>query len=91
MRFSGIVALAFLTLAAPPPYFLGGSAFARPTSAITCGPDSYINVSGHCVPRPRRSPTPPAGATARCRDGTYSFSEHRSGTCSRHGGVGQWL
>jgi hypothetical protein len=28
--------------------------------------------------------------TALCRDGTYSSSEHRSGTCSWHGGVGQW-
>ena len=33
----------------------------------------------------------PPGATARCRDGTYSFSEHRSGTCSHHGGVAVWL
>ena len=32
-----------------------------------------------------------AGATARCRDGTYSFSKHRSGTCSHHGGVAAWL
>jgi hypothetical protein len=34
---------------------------------------------------------PPPGATARCRDGTYSFSQHRSGTCSHHGGVAAWL
>ena len=33
----------------------------------------------------------PNGATARCRDGTYSFSKHRSGTCSHHGGVATWL
>jgi hypothetical protein len=33
----------------------------------------------------------PPGATARCRDGTYSFSEHRAGTCSHHGGVAAWL
>jgi hypothetical protein len=33
----------------------------------------------------------PAGATARCRDGTYSFSRTRSGTCSHHGGVARWL
>jgi len=32
----------------------------------------------------------PDGATAKCRDGTYSHSAHRSGTCSRHGGVAQW-
>lgn len=33
----------------------------------------------------------PAGATARCRDGTYSFSQHRRGTCSHHRGVAEWL
>ncbi|MCP2336054.1 DUF3761 domain-containing protein [Actinomadura rupiterrae] len=33
----------------------------------------------------------PSGATALCRDGTYSFSAHRRGTCSHHGGVAQWL
>lgn len=37
------------------------------------------------------SASPPPGATARCRDGTYSFSHHRSGTCSHHGGVAKWL
>jgi hypothetical protein len=29
--------------------------------------------------------------TARCTDGTLSYSLHHSGTCSHHGGVGQWL
>ena len=33
----------------------------------------------------------PLGATARCRDGTYSVSQDRRGTCSSHGGVTQWL
>jgi len=33
----------------------------------------------------------PAGSTAKCKDGTYSFSKTRSGTCSRHGGVAEWL
>ncbi|WP_246798029.1 DUF3761 domain-containing protein [Burkholderia perseverans] len=32
----------------------------------------------------------PEGATAKCRDGSYSFSRHRSGTCSHHGGVAEW-
>jgi Protein of unknown function (DUF3761) len=31
------------------------------------------------------------GATALCRDGTYSYSATRSGTCSYHGGVQKWL
>jgi Protein of unknown function (DUF3761) len=33
----------------------------------------------------------PPGATARCNDGTYSFSATHSGTCSYHGGVAAWL
>jgi hypothetical protein len=33
----------------------------------------------------------PAAATALCNDGTYSESQHRSGTCSNHKGVKQWL
>jgi hypothetical protein len=37
------------------------------------------------------APSAPGGATAVCRDGTYSSSQHRSGTCSHHGGVGRWL
>ncbi len=32
----------------------------------------------------------PEGASAKCRDGTWSFSHSRSGTCSRHGGVERW-
>lgn len=30
-------------------------------------------------------------ATALCRDGTYSYSANRHGTCSHHGGVKYWL
>jgi Protein of unknown function (DUF3761) len=33
----------------------------------------------------------PSVVTAVCRDGTPSPSRHRSGTCSRHGGVAEWL
>jgi uncharacterized protein YgiM (DUF1202 family) len=52
---------------------------------------SYINVDGVRVRSPGFSDRPPSGASARCRDGTYSFSLNRRGTCSHHGGVGQWL
>ncbi|MCR6481694.1 DUF3761 domain-containing protein [Amycolatopsis sp. OK19-0408] len=54
----------------------------------TCGGDYYVNSSGNCVHRPSDNP---AGATAQCKDGTYSYSQHRSGTCSGHGGVRTWL
>jgi uncharacterized protein DUF3761 len=34
---------------------------------------------------------PPKGATARCKDGTYSKSKSKKGACSKHGGVDKWL
>ncbi|BDM69329.1 hypothetical protein HEK616_28160 [Streptomyces nigrescens] len=37
------------------------------------------------------SPQAPAGATAQCNDGSYSYSAHRRGTCSHHRGVAVWL
>jgi resuscitation-promoting factor RpfB len=92
MRLPGIVALAFLALAAPIPSFGVGTTPADARSpATTCGAGSYINSRGNCVHRPMRANRAPAGATAKCRDGTYSFSQSRRGTCSWHGGVAQWL
>jgi hypothetical protein len=35
--------------------------------------------------------TDPTGATAKCKDGTYSKSKHHTGSCSHHGGVAEFL
>ena len=51
------------------------------------GGDGYINSSGNYVPSPSSNP---AGASAKCADGTYSYSQSRRGTCSHHGGVAIW-
>lgn len=53
--------------------------------------NNYTNVDGKSVHSPTYAPSIPTGATAQCRDATYSFSQHRSGTCSHHGGVASWL
>jgi Protein of unknown function (DUF3761)/Glucodextranase, domain B len=63
----------------------------EPESGASCSNGTYVNAAGNTVCKPEESPTVPAGATARCEDGTYSFSESRSGTCSHHGGVAEWL
>src|SRR6266540_815623 len=70
---AGYVPEEFLTLQAP-------------HAAAAAGP-GYINARGQWVPSPVRTAndSPPPGATARCRDGTYSFSQSRRGTCSHHG------
>lgn len=51
----------------------------------------YTNSAGQRVQSPTYYNSAPAGATALCRDGTYSFSRNRRGTCSHHGGVANWL
>lgn len=60
----------------------------RPAYGHSCG-----SACGDKSVRPKTTPqnSAPPGATALCRDGTYSFSQHRSGTCSHHGGVSKWL
>jgi Protein of unknown function (DUF3761) len=68
-------------------------ATAPATTSGSCAADYYRNSDGVCVHRPVKTQgsTVPQGATAQCRDGSYSFSQHRKGTCSRHGGVAKWL
>lgn len=51
----------------------------------------YTNSNGDKISSPVKSVTVPAGASARCKDGTYSFSKSRKGTCSGHKGVSKWL
>ena len=51
----------------------------------------YRSVNGNQVHRPVFMNHAPAGASAKCRDGSWSFSQNRRGTCSHHGGVDSWL
>jgi hypothetical protein len=64
-----------------------------PVDTSPCPTGWYKNVYGTCIPGPSTSPTlpVPGGPTAICMDGTYSYSQSRSGTCSYHGGVLRWL
>jgi len=56
--------------------------------SASCSTDEYRNVDGRCVRRPTASSA--SGYSARCQDGTFSFSKNRQGTCSHHGGVASW-
>lgn len=63
------------------------------TIGASCPAGDYVNSTGNCVQDPSAPPAGggvPAGATAQCRDGDYSYSQHRTGTCSGHGGVAVW-
>jgi hypothetical protein len=84
-RHLALAITALLVLAAPATP-QNWAAYGQPGS---CG--YYTNSVGHMVPRPCGDwhyQPPPPGATAPCRDGTYSSSEHPAAprTCSHHGG-----
>jgi hypothetical protein len=53
----------------------------------------YTNSDGNFVPSPNNSGSiiNDYSPTAVCNDGTYSYSQHTSGTCSSHDGVASWL
>jgi hypothetical protein len=56
--------------------------------------NQYTNTEGNTVHSPAyntEDSSVPSGASAQCRDGTYSFSQSRRGTCSHHGGVSSWF
>ena len=64
----------------------------EPKSNINTTPKKYYtNSKGERVQSSTKYNSVPSGATALCRDGTYSFSRNRRGTCSHHGGVARWL
>jgi hypothetical protein len=88
-RVTAVAAAAIASVVVAPP---------SPAHAGPGCPDGYYSDSAlhECVRRPVQEPggsAPPYGATARCNDGSYSFSQHPDDdwTCSDHGGVAQVL
>ena len=51
----------------------------------------FLAAAALAMPAAGAADSAPPGATAKCRDGSYSYSQHHSGTCSHHGGVAVWL
>ncbi|GAA0708606.1 DUF3761 domain-containing protein [Dokdonella soli] len=59
----------------------------------------HVNADGKCVSKvePKAKAEPKAKddggleASAQCRDLTYSYSKRSNSTCSKHGGVLEWL
>ncbi|EIZ81414.1 hypothetical protein WYO_5963 [Methylobacterium sp. GXF4] len=88
--------LARLALAGAVLLGLAGGASARdyrePDESTLDRHGHYRSHDGSEVHRPAktRDGAKPAGARAKCRDDTWSFSHTRRGTCSGHGGVAHW-
>jgi hypothetical protein len=66
----------------PPP-----SAAPAPRTAPTAAPRPSASGKAQVVAPPAGTPE---NATAKCKDGTFSFSKGHSGACSSHGGVAEW-
>lgn len=73
-------------------------ATAAPSGAPAAKPSIFSRLIRHTSAGASSTAAPtatsaagPSGATAQCKDNTYSHSAHRSGTCSRHGGVKTWF
>ncbi|HUK35448.1 MAG TPA: DUF3761 domain-containing protein [Vicinamibacterales bacterium] len=54
------------------------------TAVLAVAPAFFASVRA-------QSNAPPSGATAQCKDGTYSTAKTKRGACSGHGGIGTWL
>jgi hypothetical protein len=62
-----------------------------PGTAMTAAPAAATSTAPKSATSATAGNTAPTGATAKCKDGTYSKSTHKAGTCSTHGGVADWL
>jgi hypothetical protein len=83
MRLAAALAALILCTASP--------AMARDYSHNPSSHEYYRSSDGSEVHGPTTKANAAYGrVTADCRDGTHSYSHHRTGTCSGHGGVAEW-
>ncbi len=57
-------------------------------SALAAADQPAIHVAATATPT---NSGDPSDATAKCKDGTYSYSKTASGTCANHGGIARWI
>jgi hypothetical protein len=63
---------------------------AAPTPA-PAAPSKPATPTNTQAPTTKAAPADaPQGATAKCKDGTFSMAKQHRGACSRHGGVAEW-
>ncbi|MGA2383906.1 MAG: DUF3761 domain-containing protein [Gemmatimonadales bacterium] len=63
----------------------------RHPAGASRGPRGRRPASPHAAARKRPPHPRPAGATARCHDGTWSRDSRRTNACTRHGGIASWM
>jgi Protein of unknown function (DUF3761) len=66
-------------------------AAAPAAAAAPVAPAAAAAPAAKAAPAATASSSNAQGATAKCKDGSFSHSASHKGACSRHGGVGEWL
>ena len=64
---------------------------AAPTTAASVRPAPAARQAAPATATTHAANTDPTGATAQCKDGTYSHATNHRGACARHQGVAKWL
>ena len=62
-----------------------------PSAAASMRPAPAARPAAPTTATTHAANTDPAGATAQCKDGTYSHAASHRGACARHQGVAKWL
>jgi len=68
-----------------------GSSSSGASTSSSSGKSKPSSSSGAAATSTSSSGTPPAGAIAKCKDGTYYSGTSHQGACRGHQGVAEWL
>ena len=67
---------------------------AATATPVTPTPKQQKKIDRKAAKNEKKADKPPVdakNATAKCKDGTYTATTSRSGACSGHGGVAEWM
>lgn len=67
------------------------SASSGPRTTVAPAPKPAAAAPATARPTNAAANSNPSGATAQCKDGTFSHAKTHQGACSHHGGVAKWL
>lgn len=70
--------------------WFAGEKAAAPTSKAAPAPEKEAAPAPPKTTATTKAPADAKDATAKCKDGTFSYAKQHRGACSHHGGVAEW-
>ena len=71
-------------------WFADEKATPAPTSKAVPAPEKEAAPAAPKTTATTKAPAAAKDATAKCKDGTFSYAKQHRGACSHHGGVAEW-